>query len=534
MIKFNRPVAGSGIAPMSVHEDAAAAPREVLHGRIVTMREGIVVVDGYVCIEGSFIRAVVPSPAVVPAEFRSITPVHTEGTIYPGLVDLHNHLAYSYLPLWNVPRRYCNRYQWRDDGRYAQDVKASFDLLNAHEGYPQAMVRFAECRQLFGGTTTGQGIGTNGKFSRRSHYKGLMRNIEQPIEEGFPAARSVLDEYDSAKVRSDLLPKLAEGHPFLYHLSEGTDGSSRAKFLNLKLDGDDWAIRGNLICIHCLGLHDGDFAQLKHAAGMVWSPTSNLLLYGKTCNMVAAVASGTQIAIGADWSPSGCKNLLGELKVARAVCAAQGAALSAQRLVEAVTCVPARMIGWGKYVGSIAAGMRADLLILAGATADPYDQLIDATEDQIRAVLIDGRIRLAETPRLAVGQPLSTEIVSVGGKSYVLDLAEPTDDGLAGLTFTRATAMLRHGLEFPEALAAAQPLVATMALHAGDHVRLVGDMDGDDIGAAPGEHLAAAAKQKPSLPPRMRLDEPTAIGDPSFGERIRANQNMPDHVKAVF
>ena len=52
---------------------------------------------------------------------------------------------------------------------------------------------------------------------------------------------------------------------------------------------------------------------------MVWSPLSNLLLYGATADVAAAQAAGVSIGLGSDWSPAGSKNLLGELKVARLV-----------------------------------------------------------------------------------------------------------------------------------------------------------------------------------------------------------------------
>ena len=59
-----------------------------------------------------------------------------------------------------------------------------------------------------------------------------------------------------------------------------------------------------------------------NGASMVWSPFSNLLLYGQTANVAAAVAAGIagapfKIGLGSDWSPSGSKSLFGELKVAR-------------------------------------------------------------------------------------------------------------------------------------------------------------------------------------------------------------------------
>ena len=49
---------------------------------------------------------------------------------------------------------------------------------------------------------------------------------------------------------------------------------------------------------------------------MIWSPLSNLLLYGGTAHVDAAREAGVTIGLGSDWSPTGSKNLLGELKVA--------------------------------------------------------------------------------------------------------------------------------------------------------------------------------------------------------------------------
>jgi 5-methylthioadenosine/S-adenosylhomocysteine deaminase len=62
-----------------------------------------------------------------------------------------------------------------------------------------------------------------------------------------------------------------------------------------------------------------------HGAGMVWSPLSNLLLYGQTARLGAARAAGVPVALGSDWAPSGSKNLLGELQAARLAAPLAGA-----------------------------------------------------------------------------------------------------------------------------------------------------------------------------------------------------------------
>jgi cytosine/adenosine deaminase-related metal-dependent hydrolase len=103
----------------------------------------------------------------------------------------------------------------------------------------------------------------------------------------------------------------------LLHLSEGLDAAARDAFLALK-HGDQWAITSALAGIHCAALQPQDFAVMReNGASVVWSPLSNLLLYGGTTDIRAARAAGLDVALGSDWSPSGSKNLLNELKVAK-------------------------------------------------------------------------------------------------------------------------------------------------------------------------------------------------------------------------
>jgi hypothetical protein len=51
-------------------------------------------------------------------------------------------------------------------------------------------------------------------------------------------------------------------------------------------------------------------------AKLVWSPRSNLQLYGETANVYDALAEGVLVSLGTDWTPSCSADLLGELKVA--------------------------------------------------------------------------------------------------------------------------------------------------------------------------------------------------------------------------
>ena len=118
--------------------------------------------------------------------------------------------------------------------------------------------------------------------------------------------------------------------------------------------------RNSLAGIHCAALRKQDFRVLgRQGASMVWSPLSNLLLYGDTAKVEEAKAAGVRIGLGSDWSPTGSKNLLGELKVAKLVSDARGTLFEDRELVAMATRNGAAILKWDKALGSIEAGKRA-------------------------------------------------------------------------------------------------------------------------------------------------------------------------------
>ncbi|UVW30719.1 amidohydrolase family protein [Massilia sp. H6] len=450
MIQFQ-----NAVAMATDQVDRADDKRIVLSGDIVTMNASRDIIrQGRLCIQGNEIVAVLGPGDQIPADFTDAARVDTKGTIYPGLFDLHNHLPYNMIPLWQVDRPFKNRREWQAVLEYYPAVRAPFGLLNEHPDldYRRAIVRFTECRNLLGGVTTGHGMG----MTKGVTYQGLMRNIEQPETDELPRVKSQTADMKPEDINK-MVEWTGEGRPFIYHLSEGIDEHAHERLLDLQQAPG--ALNRHLVCIHAVGVYSEDFPSLKQIAGIVWSPTSNLLLYGQTCKIEAAKNSGVPIAIGADWSPSGCKNLLGELKVARAVSRHHGTVLNDMELVAGVTCVPATMIGWAHRLGSIGEGKWADLLILEGQVADPYAHLVEARESSIAAVIIDGRIRLGQADGLVIGEPLSSEEVIVGGKRYVLDLAESSGDGVGGMRLDKAINKIDDGLQrLPELEAAATAL----------------------------------------------------------------------------
>ena len=102
------------------------------------------------------------------------------------------------------------------------------------------------------------------------------------------------------------------------------------------------------VIVHGTALEAQDFVEMRGApttrsngsgdglgAKLVWSPLSNLLLYGQTADIKAAKAAGVRIGIGSDWAPSGSKNLLGELKIAQLANSAAGGVFSDWAVIRA-------------------------------------------------------------------------------------------------------------------------------------------------------------------------------------------------------
>ena len=102
------------------------------------------------------------------------------------------------------------------------------------------------------------------------------------------------------------------------------------------------ALTDATVMIHGTALTREEFASAAEAgAKLVWSPQSNLRLYGQTTRVADALDVGLPVALGADWLPSGSTSLLAEMKVARQELINQGALLRCCGSRASASCVRA-------------------------------------------------------------------------------------------------------------------------------------------------------------------------------------------------
>ena len=258
--------------------------------------------DAIVYIDKGRIVAVQDRAAPAPPNFGGVAVLETAGTLFPGLIDLHNHLSYNALPLWApVPKRYAHRGQWPDHPDYRKLISGPMTVLGEYrdpDGQPSlvsALVRYVECKCLMGGVTTGQGIRLASNAGIQRFYRGIVRNVEQTDEPDLFEAQARIPDIAAKDARAFLGRLLKEDSCFLLHLSEGVtapdDAASPARrhFLALEVAPTEWAINDKFTAIHAAGLLAEDFEILAaRQASMVWSPLSNLLLYGQTARVEAA------------------------------------------------------------------------------------------------------------------------------------------------------------------------------------------------------------------------------------------------------
>ena len=442
--------------------DPLTGPPLALAGRVVTMDDTFAIrVDAVVYVEKGIIVAIQDRAQPAPVGFAGVPVVETGGTIFPGLIELHNHLSYNALPPWSpVPKLFKHRGEWPNHKDYRPLVSGPMTVLGVYRDvqgrFPllPPLVRYVECKCLLGGVTTSQGVKLASNAGIQRFYRGIVRNVEQTDEPALPEAQGRIPDLDAREANGFLSRLKKEDSCFLLHLSEGvTDPAqplsvARKHFLALEVAPGQWALSNVFTGIHAAGLLPQDFDVLaSHGSSMVWSPLSNLLLYGGTARVGAAQVSGVTIGLGSDWSPTGSKNLLGELKVAwlHSQQALNGQ-FSARDIAAMATRNAARILKWEKVVGTIEVGRRADLIVIDGTAADPYDALIRAKETDLRLVMINGIARYGVSEVMQRLAP-NDQTVSVGGQTRRLFLKQETaDPDVAQMPLSEAVSTLREAL----------------------------------------------------------------------------------------
>jgi cytosine/adenosine deaminase-related metal-dependent hydrolase len=369
---------------------------------------------------------------IVAAKPSGVTIVETNGIIFPGLIDGHGHVEYNHIPIADLGKRYQDRDQWPGATLYKTLVKDPKNAVTA-AGLQCEAIRHGESRALVGGTTGIQGTpGT-------SCAKSLVRNVEltnfcqdhvrQNVMDISGFNRQISGKPSFAQsVISDIAAKKLDA--FVVHAGEGIDDHERDEWTYLK--SYNLAVP-QLVMIHTAAFTDAQYAEIGAVgAKVIWSPLSNLLLYGKTANIPSALSHGINVSLGSDWAPSGSANLLAELKVADHVNQKLwGSSITDEQLFHMVTDNPAKAYALDKFVGTLEIGKYADILVIAKptTTVSAYRALINAKPQDVQLVTISGDPLFGTTAAMdALGKTGDYEVIDTCGSPRAIDVTVDAKD----------------------------------------------------------------------------------------------------------
>lgn len=403
------------VVPITRDAGVASNEAEAFPGRVWMGDDGLV-------------AAVTRGHHAGPAGFEN-APVVDVGKhlVLPGFIDLHSHLAYATLPLWTEAGRttpYLHHNNWPARPSYAPSVTwPAYAILTAA---PAELLAFAELRALVGGTTAIQGSPP----SNRPLDGWMIRNVEdERLGNALPSDRVLAS---TLTLKTDVLGtragQMRAGCSFIYHCAEGQrDSIVTQEYDDLKHTG---CLQPQLVLIHACALGPVGFGEWTEPGTLVWSPFSNLWLYGQTTDVPAALARGIRVCIGSDWGPSGTRNVLGELKVASVVSHDRGWGLTPLDLVLMITGHPGDALAqaWGRPVGRLQPGALADVTVIdADAHADPFESVLQATEADVELVVVSGRALYGTAPLMVKAKAVDTSAITVAGRSRTLSMSHFED-----------------------------------------------------------------------------------------------------------
>ncbi len=413
-------------------EGTLVTPQDVIPHGVVLMQNGKITASG--------------ADVKVPAGTKV---THLEGVIAPGFIDLHNHLTYNVFPRWKPIEEFGSRYDWQQKPVYNTLMSAPYAGM-VKLGMACDMERYAEIKAITEGETSLVG------GLQQSCSDGLARNLDYDPELGSSTGKIIYNVFPfqmneaqlaeakaalAATPRGSLLIHVAEGGP--------NDASASREFTMLKGRG---LLLPGVSVIHGVGIKPENFVEMaKAGVGFVWSPRSNIELYGDTARVAAAKAGGVQMAIAPDWSPTGSDGTLGELNYASRWNQGQAPPqtpplLTERDLVLMATSTPAAMVGLTGHIGSLTAGNAADLIVVRQTGDDAYWSLTHTAPQDLELVVIGGQAIYGDAALMKqIGVTHGEDFELCGAKKTIL---------LTGKSLADTEKVLSHAMnEFGRTLA---------------------------------------------------------------------------------
>ncbi|MDF2691968.1 MAG: repeat domain protein [Labilithrix sp.] len=365
-------------------------PEEAVDGELFIDKTGMIVCAAKSCSSA--------------AGYASATKIECENAVVsPGLINPHDHISFANNPPHKpTDERYEHRHDWR------KGVRQHTKLPTGAKSVANA-VEAAELRFVMSGVTAIAGAGG---------AAGLARNVDGSpgqLEAGLKMAIADSDTFPLGDGNSTSFPTTCAGFTstarttaasianlkgYLPHISEGIDDSAHAEFVcqSNGMEGQDLSthdlIQRQTAVVHGMAVNPADVTRYRSDLSvLVWSPRSNIDLYGNTAPIALYDNLGVPIALGTDWLPSGSMNMSRELRCADELNDKYfGKKLSDKQLWQMVTINAAFAIGAQHALGQLKPGYVGDVAIFdSTGKKNAYRAVIEAGVEDTILVLRGGK-----------------------------------------------------------------------------------------------------------------------------------------------
>lgn len=293
-------------------------------------------------------------------------------TLFPGLINAHDHLELNHYPRTKFCQRYDNAHQWGEDVN-ARLNESPFRELRA----------FPLNDRLFIGGLKNLLCGATTVAHHNPPHKALFSSdFPVRVVRRYGWAHSLHFSTDG-EIRASYAATPPDA-PWMIHLAEGTDATAHGEYTHLKALG---CVGPNTVFIHGVGLsvEDASDYYLMHdkPLDLVWCPSSNLYLLGQTA-VPPVLDTHARIAGGSDSRLTADGDLLDEMRVAQ-----QLHNHSAEdSLLDRVTAAAAAMLRLND-AGHLRPGAQGDFIAIRSA-GDDADALCHARRADLALVVRGG------------------------------------------------------------------------------------------------------------------------------------------------
>ncbi len=358
------------------------------------------------------------------------------GVISPALINTHDHITYAQnSPYTDTGERYEHRHDWRK----GQNGHAK---ITTPGGASADQVRWGELRFLMGGAASTVGSGS---------VAGMLRNLDKAADEIGLAQTPVdfetfpLGDSNGVEIASGCAyptirtsDSIAADDAFLPHVAEGINAAAENEFtcMSSTANGGHVLVAAKTSLIHSVGLNAHDYAAIGTKGGtVIWSPRSNITLYGDTAIVTEAARLGVHIALGTDWVATGSMNLLRELQCADSMNKKYfGEFFSDEDLWRMVTVDAAHATATDDVIGVLAKGKVADVSIFDGTSHKDFRAVIDAGASDVSMVMRGGKILYGDASLVsAVPRTDACDALDVCGTPKSVCLASEIGKNLSAL-----------------------------------------------------------------------------------------------------